>query len=170
MAPKNEGPQSEGPTSWDIERRVHEMAPLEMHLSGSTMYIPARLKTEMDRDYGGPVPAVKTRTFVDAVKVWIATTTMSDKAARKVRTSKTLGSAEFGFGIPLRKLGLAIPPGRQLNFPVKRVGKEGQETVYEISFADYANLPRDIDLEAIAAAKKAKAEKAKARRAARRAK
>ncbi len=173
MAPKNSDLPPEQPMydeiGWDTERRPHELEDLELHLQNGSMYVPSRMKAEMDSVNGGPVVAVKTKTIVDQMKVIIAPCLTTDPAARKVRTSATLGSAEFGFGIPLRKLGLIVPVGRQLIFPVKKV-PNGDKVAYEISFADYANKPRDVDLEALAAEKKAKAEKAKARKAARRAK
>jgi hypothetical protein len=169
MADKT-NPEPQIPTSlstidWDHERTVHQLDPLEVHLRTTTMYIPSRMKEQMDRDHGKPVVALRTKTFPETGMVWLSTIGLGTPGARMVRAGKTLGTAEFGFGIPLRKLGLKLPVERQFNFKVLPVTLEDGGIVYEISFAEAENLPRDVHEALLAAAKQAKAVKIKSRRA-----
>lgn len=151
--------------NWDTERRVHELNRMAFHLRGTTMYVPARTKADMDETMGGPTAAVRTRTFPEDFRVWVSPCPASAPNARKLRpTSDTQAAAEFGFGIPLKKLGIKVPDTRQYTFEAKRLLVEGGGVVYEISFREYENIRREVDEAALAAAKKEKAEKAKARR------
>lgn len=150
---------------WDSERRVHELNPLTFHLRGSTMYVPASTKSDMDEMNGGPTTHVKVRTFAMEYKVWIAPCKAGDPHARKLRPTESLGAAEFGFAIPLKKMNLKLPVTRQFEFPAKRLDVEGGGVVYAISFQDVENTRRDLDENKLAADKKAKVEKAAAKRA-----
>lgn len=150
---------------WDAERHAHELNPLAFHLRGSTMYVPARTKSDMDKTLGGPTPAVRTRTFPEEYRIWINPCQKDSPGARTLRpVTKTQGAAEFGFAIPLRKLGIRVPATRSFVFEAMRLQVEGGGVVYEIAFNDFQNLPRDVDEAALAAVKQAKAEKRKARR------
>lgn len=143
---------------WDAERRIHELEGLEMHLTGTTMYVPARTKEQMDQDHGAPVLAIKTRTFPETGKVWIAPAQPGESEARRLRTTKTMRAANFGFGIQLRKLGVKVPDDRQLIFKVNRI-ETGQGVIYEIGFSDVENVPRELGESQAAAAQQPKAEK-----------
>lgn len=150
---------------WDTERRIHELNPLSFNLKGSTMYVPSRTKSDMDEAHGGPTPAIRTRTFPGEYRAWISPCAENAPGARKLRPSTdTHGTAEFGFGIPLRKLGIKVPETRQYTFEATRLLVEGGGIIYEISFRDFENRKRDVDEAALAAEKQAKAEKKKARR------
>lgn len=154
---------------WDKERRVTDLNPLTFHLRGTTMYVPARTKADMDATLGGPTPAVRTRTFGSEYKVWISPCRKEVPDKRTLRpTNESQGTAEFAFGIPLRKMGVKVPFTRQYTFPAERIPVEGGGVVYEISFKEFENTPRDVDVAALQAAKQAKAEKAKERRAGKR--
>lgn len=150
---------------WDSERRLHQLNDLTFHLRGTRMYVPARTKADMDEVNGGPTSYVKTRTFAGEYKVWIAPCDADDPDARPLRPTESLGAAEFGFSIPLRKMKLKLPVTRQFDFQAKRLAVEGGGVVYAISFQDVENTRRDLDENKLAEAKKAKAEKAKAKRA-----
>lgn len=131
---------------WDTERRVHELNPLTFHLRNSTMYVPARTKSDMDDVRGGPVQAVRTRTFKKEFRVWISPCDPNAPDARNLRpTTDTHGAAEFGFAIPLRKLGIRVPETRQYTFEAERIPVEDGGVVYEISFKEFQNIPRDVD-------------------------
>lgn len=128
---------------WDSERRVHELDPLLFNLRGTGMYVPARTKADMDEVMGGPALRVKTRTFAKEYRVWISPCLPTDPDARNLRpTTDTQGTAEFGFGIPLRKMEIKVPPTRQYSLKAKRLPVANGGVVYEISFADFANTPR----------------------------
>lgn len=144
---------------WDHERRIHELNELEVRLSGTTMYVPARTKAQMDQDNGSPVASLKTRTFAESGKVWIAPARPGEPGSRKLRPTRTLGAGSFGFGIPLRKLGVTVPEERQFVFKVTRI-ETSQGVIYEIGFSDAENLPREIEESQAAAAKQPKEKKA----------
>lgn len=151
---------------WDWERRVTDLNDLTFHLRGTSMYVPARTKADMDAAMGGPTPAVRTRTFAREYKVWISPCLSDTPDCRILRPANdSQGTAEFAFGIPLRKMGIKVPFTRQYTFEAERIPVEGGGVVYQISFKEFENIPRNIDEAALQAAKQAKAEKAKARRA-----
>jgi hypothetical protein len=159
---------AEAAAHWDSERRPHELLPIKFHIRGTVCYVPARTKSDVDEENKGPTTHVKTRTFEAEKKVWISPCSAKDPDARKLRIiSDTEGTAEFGFGIPLLKLALKLPPTRQYEFIAEKRPVEGGGAVYEISFADFERVRREVDEVALAAAKQAKAQKAKARRAGR---
>lgn len=143
--------------SWDLERRPHELNDLELHLAGTDLYIPARTKWQMNQDNGAPVLALKTKSYPESGTVRMAAAQPGDRAARKLRLTETMGAATLAFGIPLRKLGMSVPAGRKLVFKVKRL-TTGTGILYEISFNDAANLPREQSGSQAAAAKQPEAE------------
>lgn len=147
----------ESEESWDLERRPHELNDLEMSLTETDLYIPARTKWQMDQDNGAPVLALKTKSYPESGAVRMAAAQPGDRAARRLRLTETMGAATLGFGIPLRKLGLSIPAGRKLVFKVKRLVTDNG-VHYEISFNDAANLPREQTGSQAAAAKQPEAE------------
>lgn len=151
---------------WDSERKLHELNDLKVMAKGTTLYIPAKTKADFDDIFGGPVMAVKYRTFEDEFKVWLTPCKVDDPDARPlVLLTDTQSAAQLGFSIPLRKLGITkVPETRQYTFTLERIPVEGGGVVYEMSFKDFEDLPRQIDEETAAAIKKIKAEQARAKR------
>lgn len=122
----------------------------------------------MDMDHGSPVAAILTRTFTDKGTVqWAPAPTTNTKGARKVRTTDTLGGAYVAFGIPLRKLRFSPPEERSLTMDVTRIPIANGKVIYEISFAQFENEKRDLDMAKRSEKKQAKAQKQRQRRAAR---
>ncbi len=154
---------------WDTEARAAHVGHLEMHLARTSMYLPSLTKNIMDLVYGAPVTDIRTRTFVSTGKVWIEPSKSSIRGVRKLRISKSMGAALFGFSVPLRKLGIKLPEDRQINFPVTVLEVEEdanpKKIVFEISFADIENLPRHLDEAKLATKRAAKVAKMRARRA-----
>ncbi len=151
--------QQDAPTVHQVEQR------LELHLTGTDAYIPSYTRQVMDKNHGAPVEAVLTKTDAGAKKVYIYPAEQPvDKSARQLRGDDTMGPARFAFGVPLRILGLKLPPTRKIILPLKTLDVPKQGTVYWASFAEIEKESRDIDAEALAAAKQAKAAKAKARK------
>lgn len=152
-------------SGWDTERSVHELNELTVNIKGTTLYIPAKTKSSLEAVHGGPVSTVRFRTLPD-FRVWLAPCLPTDEGARKlIPTSDTRSAAHLAFAIPLRKLGITVPPTRQYTFNVKQIPVTGGGAVFEISFKGFSDDPRKhVDEELIAAIKKAKALKAKANR------
>jgi hypothetical protein len=69
--------------------------------------------------------AVRTRTFVESGKVWIAVVAPKTPDSRQLRISRTMTTASFGFSNPLRKLNIRMPVDRKLICAAKPV--EGHE-------------------------------------------
>lgn len=154
---------------WDSERRVHELKDLQVSVRDTALYVPAKTKSEFETTFGGPVTAIKYRTFED-FRVWLTPCKPDDPDARAiVPTTDTQSAGQVAFAIPLRKLGVKVPLTRTYNFTLTPIPVEGGSTVYEMSFKDFENERRDVDAEAAAAIKKVKAEQAKAKRAQKRA-
>jgi hypothetical protein len=151
---------------WDSERRVHELNRLQTTVKGTTLYIPAKTKSDFDLVYGSRVTHVKYRTFESEFKVWLTPCRPDDPDARPlVLLTDTQSAAQLAFAIPLRKLGIQkVPDTRQYTFTLERIPVEGGGMIYEMSFRDFDDLPRQIDEETAAAIKKIKAEQAKANR------
>jgi len=155
---------------WDSERRIHELNDLELSLRGTTLYMPARTKSDFEETFGGPVTHVKFRTFEDDFLVWLTPCKPTDPEARPLTpTTDTQSAAQLGFAIPLRKMHITVPETRQFTFKVERIPVEGGGAVYEISFKEFRDERRQVDEETLAAIKRAKAEQVKARRAQKRA-
>lgn len=147
---------------WDHERTIHDLKKLTVNIKGTTLYIPVNTKSAFDTAFGCPVTAVKFRTFPD-FRVWLTPCRANDENARKlVLSAHTRRSAQLGFAIPLRKLGVTVPTTRQFTFPIKAIPAEGGGAVFEIAFRDFVDEPRHIDAELQAAVKKAKTERTKA--------
>lgn len=149
--------------TWDTEQRVTELGSLEFRLTGTNMYIPAATKQQMDEDHGMPVTYVRTKTEKETGSVSIAAADAETEGARLIRPSDTLGTAEFGFSIPLRKLGLSLPATRQFVFPAERFETDAGWT-YKISFSEFMNNKRQVDEAAMAAQKQMKREKMRAKK------
>jgi hypothetical protein len=158
------GPEDDGFfQGWDSEQRLTELNKLTCSLTGTTLSIHAAFKSALDDQLGIPTAYIMTKTFPTEGKVWIAPC-RKRPGAKPLRAASTMGTAEVGFALPLRKLE-AKPPAlaRRFNFEVVRVPvKNG--FAFEINFRDLINKARAIDEQALAEQKKAKAEKAKARR------
>lgn len=140
---------------WDQERRVTQFDPLIFSLRTTVLYVPARTKADMDTAMGAPTQTVRTRTFPD-YRVWIAPCRPDHPEARTLRpTTETQGAAVLAFAVQLRKLGLKLPKTRQYTLPARRLPVEGGGVVYEITFAEFVQKPRNV-VTATAAAKRAK--------------
>ena len=138
---------------------------LQLHVSGTDAYITSYTRQTMDRNYGAPIAAVYTRTDSKLKMVFISIAdNTNDKRARKLRSDDTMGPAFFAFGVPLRTLNLKLPPNRRIILPLHAMAVPDQGTVYWASFAEIEKELRNVDMAAIAEAKKAKAEKAKAKK------
>lgn len=144
---------------------------LQLHVSGTDAYIPSYTRQKMDERHGAPIVAVFTRTDPKTKMVFL---TIADdpkaKAARKLRSADTMGPAYFAFSVPLRTLNLKLPANRRLVLPLHTLDAPDGTTVFWASFAEIEKELRNVDMEALAAAKKAKAEQAKAKKAAKAAK
>lgn len=129
---------------WDTERTTHELKDLEVNVRGTTLYIPFKTKSDMEEVMGGPVSAVKYRTFSD-FRVWLTPCAPNDPDARALRpTNDTQSSAQLGFAIPLRKLHVTVPKTRKYTFPLERIEVEGGRVVYEFSFRDFEDERRQV--------------------------
>jgi hypothetical protein len=151
---------------WDSERKLKELEQVLAILKGTTVTFPAATKADFDAAFGSPVSAVKYRTFPEQAKVWFTPCSPIDKDARSlVMLSDTQSTAQLAFAIPLRKLNIGkVPETRQWVFTLEKVPVEGGGTVYEMSFTDYVDQPRQVDAETAAEIKRIKAEQAKAKR------
>lgn len=138
---------------------------MEIHVAGTSAYIPTYTRSVMDQNYGATVMAIHTKTDFPSKKVFFyPADDPKAKGARKLRTPESMGPALVAFGVPLRKLKLKYKVSRRLILPVYTLEVPDQGTTYWVSFADIEMEARDVDLEAINAAKKAKATEAKARK------
>lgn len=150
---------------WDRERSTHELEELLVKVRGTTIAFLAAMKKDMDQVIGAPVKLAKVRTFPEEFKVWVTPAKKADEETRAVHpTSDTEGSATMAFAIPLRKLNIRIPRSRTYVFPVTRIPVEGGGAVYEISFANFENMKRQLDEELKKANEQAKKEQAEAKR------
>jgi hypothetical protein len=132
---------------------------------GTTAYITAFTRLVMDKDNGCPVVALNTRTDSVNKNVYLyASKDPKDKDAKKLRAGETMGPAYFAFGVPLRTLRLKIPVSRRVIIPLTRIPVQDQGHVYCGSFAEIEKEVRNIDMEAINAAKATKAAKTRATR------
>lgn len=138
---------------------------LQLHVAGTDAYIPSYTRHKMDKGHGAPITAVHTRTDAETKTVFI---TIADnpkaKTARKLRSSDTMGPSYFAFGVPLRTLNLTLPPRRRLVLPLEVLPHPDGGYIYQASFAQVEKELRNVDMAALAEAKKAKAAQAKARR------
>lgn len=155
--------------TWDTERKLHELDKLIVTIRGTTMYIPAKTKSDFEDEFHGPVMAVRYKTFPD-FRVWLTPCKPGGEDSRNLNpTSDTESAAQMGFAIPLRKLGIRIPASRKYLFPLEKIPVEDGGAVYELTFQDFESMRRQVDEEAARAVRQAKAEQAKAKRAAKRA-
>lgn len=145
---------------------VHQLEQrLQMHVTGTQAYLPSYTRQVMDQNHGAPVVAVYTKTDVDSKKVFLyPAQNPTDRLAKKLRGEQFAGPAFFAFGVPLRSLHLKLAVNRRIVLPLNILDVPDHGTVYWASLAEIEKESRDVDMEAIAAAKKAKAAKAKARK------
>lgn len=151
------------------EQSVYEVErSLQLHVVGTTAYIPSYTRGVMDKNFGAPVMAIETRTDVESKTVFISPAKDPEaRSAKSLRSSDTMGPAYVAFGVPLRKLKLKLALSRRVVLPLHVMEVPNEGTVYWASFAEIEKERRDIDMEAIAAAKQEKAAQKKARKAAR---
>lgn len=141
---------------------------LELHVVGTTAYIPSYTRGVMDRSFGAPVMAVHTRTETESKTVFIyPAKDPNARGARRLRSTETMGPALLAFGVPLRKLKLKLSVTRRIVLQLHALEVPNEGTVYWASFADVEKERRDIDVQAIAAARQEKAAQKKSRKAAR---
>lgn len=140
---------------------------LQLHLVGTTAYIPTFTRTVMDKHFGSPVMAVHTRTDEENKIVYIYPAKDPDaRDAKRLRSTDAMGAAYVAFGVPLRKLKMKLNVTRRIILPLTMMEVPGEGIVYWASFADTVKERRDVDLEALAAAKQKKALQNQARRVA----
>jgi hypothetical protein len=151
--------EADAPSVHDLEQR------LELHLSGTSGYVPSYTRRVMDKNHGAPIMAIETRTYNDTKRVFLQPVNPNDKRGRKLRKDETLGPAVFAFGVPLRKLGIKLPTSRRIILPLTPLETPDHGIVYWASLADIEHERRDVDMELAAAAKQAKADKTKTRKA-----
>lgn len=137
---------------------------LELHLVGTTAYIPTYTRSVMDRHFGSPVMAVHTRTDPESKSVFLyPAKDPKARDAKRLRSSDAMGAAYLAFGVPLRKLKTRLNITRRVILPLNILEVQGEGVIYWVSFADIVKERRDVDLEAIAAAKQKKTLQRKAR-------
>jgi hypothetical protein len=143
----------------EIEQR------LQIHIVGTTAYIPSYTRRVIDKNFGSPVMAINTRTDFDTKTVFIyAAKDPEALGAKKLRSSDSMGAAFVAFGVPLRKIKVKLNVTRRIILPLTILDVPNEGTVYWASFADIEKERRDLNMEAIAVAKQEKAAKAKARK------
>ncbi|MDB4898171.1 MAG: hypothetical protein JWN15_4433 [Firmicutes bacterium] len=152
-----------------MDTSIHEAEDgrLELRLSGTDAYLSRYTKKVMDKNHGVMLMAIETRTDKESKRVFLQPGKRGDTQARTLHQSKTMGTATFAFGVPLRKLGIKIPAGRRIILPLTPMDTPDHGTVYWASLADVEVEKRNLDPELIAAKKHVKTETAKLRRAAR---
>lgn len=151
--------QVDEPTVHDLEQR------LELHLYGTTGYLPGFTRRVMDRNNGAPIMAIETRTDEETKRVFLQPVNPHEKRGGRLRKDDTLGPAQFAFGVPLRKLGIKLPAARRIILPLTALETPEHRVIYWASLSEIEHEPSSVDRELVAAAKQAKADKAQARRA-----
>lgn len=138
---------------------------LQLHVTNTQAYLPSYTRQVMDQNHGAPVVAVHTKTDPQSKKVFIyPAQNPGDRLAKPLRGGLG-GPAFFAFGVPLRALHLKLPVDARIVLPLNPLQVPDYGTVYWASLADIEKETRDVDMEAINAAKKAKIAKAKAKKA-----
>jgi hypothetical protein len=152
-------------SGWDTERRISDLAKFQVVVTGTSMYLPANTKALMDQNYGRPVLAVMTKTASEQGKIYFRPIELDSPGSRRVRPTRTLGAAYVGIAIPLRKLGIEVPPSHRLILDVESIQDPKLGMVYSIQFLGFEVEKRNLDPDVEKAKKAVVAEEKKARKA-----
>jgi hypothetical protein len=150
---------------WDTERHVSQLEKLKATVVGTTLYIPAATKGDMDRSYGRPVTAIHTLTVKEEGRMYFRAVDSTVPDCKPINLTKTMGAGSVAIGVQLRKLQVPVSRGRTFELDVAYMDDPDGGRLYWIEFKGFENKPAQVDTEVAAARKEVEDALKKAKKA-----